>query len=126
MIKDAFEQGAILAVLQRDSNAFENAVQMLKTLYKDYGVPSERAEDIIGLYLTYFLSFNQITAFHCELEQVPFESRSHPSIKYPLELEQFLSEGNYQEIMNLSSKAPNQTFIWFTERIVDTIRNEIA
>jgi hypothetical protein len=82
--------------------------------------------DITGLYLTYFLSFNRIVDFHCELEQVPYENRSHASLKYPVELEHFIAEGNYQAIMSYSKNAPSSTFAWFTERIVDTIRHEIA
>jgi 26S proteasome regulatory subunit N12 len=42
LIKEAFEQGAFLAVLRKDSQAFENSVQMLKILYKDFDVQSDK------------------------------------------------------------------------------------
>lgn len=89
-------------------------------------MPSDKQLDIVGLYLTYFLSFNRVVDFHSELEMVPYAARENPNIKYPLELEACLSEGNYQSVINAASSAPSATFKWFTERIVDTIRNEIA
>ena len=92
-IKTVFETGALLAVHKKDSRGFENSVALLKNLYNDYGLKPNL--DILSLYLTYFISYNEFIKFHSELEQLPFADRAYPGVKYAIELEQFISEGNY-------------------------------
>lgn len=129
LIRTAYELALQAYIQIQDTNGIEQCFDMLKVLYFDYtGVigASEHVWKVLGLYLTYLLSFNKITEFHTELEAIPFKERANKFIRFAVELENFFMEGNYQQVLDSKDNVPAQEFSFFVNRILDTIRFEIA
>jgi len=128
-IRGAYELLLQAFIKSQNISGIQQCFDMLKTLYYDYSPvigASERFFEVMGLYLTYLLSFNKIEEFHCELEAIPFEQRQNSFIRFAVELEQYFMEGNYQQVLAAADHCPAQTFYFFLNRILDTIRFEIA
>lgn len=69
---------------------------------------------------------NRIGEFHTELELIPSASRSDKYIDYALRLEHYLMEGSYSKIREEKIAAPHELFSYFVDRLMDTMRQEIA
>lgn len=127
-IRDFFEVALQAYIKLQDVNGIEQCFEVLIALYQDYSQHIHDPEGrwkVIGLYLTFLLSYNKIEKFHCELESVPWELfTSNKYISFAVTLEQFFMEGNYQEV--LLARPPSHEFHFFVGRISDTIRFEIA
>ena len=127
-IRDFFEVALQAYIKLQDVTGIEQCFEILISLYQDYNTHIQDPEGqwkIIGLYLTFLLSYNKIEKFHCELEAVPWELfTTNKYISFAITLEQFFMEGNYNEV--LLARPPSQEFSFFVGRILDTIRFEIA
>lgn len=65
--------------------------------------------------------------FHTELELLPPNCLQNDIfINYPLLLEQCLMEGSYNKIFNAKLTVPSQTYSFFMDLLLETIRGEIA
>ena len=91
---------------------------------------------------------NKVSEFHTEIERLdPAEIHSDIYIKHPIQIEQFLMEGNYNKvttdfdtltlILKLSetltfqlflaqSNIPSESYGYFIEILIDTVRSEIG
>lgn len=54
------------------------------------------------------------------------EDLSDKYLKFVISIEQSLTLGNYKEVLNCKNKAPHEFFSVWLERILETIRTEIA
>lgn len=84
------------------------------------------AATIVGLYLLYLLSQNQIAEFHTELELVSHRSGgtliTHPCIRYVINLEQQLQEGCYNKVLGATQQVPHAAYLSFMEVLAHTVR----
>lgn len=69
---------------------------------------------------------NRIGEFHTELELLPPVSCSDKYIDYALRLEHYLMEGSYSKIREEKVAVPHALFSYFVERLMETVRQEIA
>ena len=126
-IREAYELALQGYIKVQDNVGIQQSFDVLKALYMDPALPpSDSKWGVMGLYLTYLLSLNQIEEFHTDLELIPYENRAHPSIKFSIELEQYFMEGNYKQVLAAKEKAPAAEFGFFVARILDAIRLEVA
>lgn len=81
LIRSMLEGAVLLSAQQQSTETFERHVQQLKPYYFDYANlypsrPSARKSELLGLWLLYLLSQNQIADFHCELELIATNATS--------------------------------------------------
>eukprot|EP00188_Purpureofilum_apyrenoidigerum_P005808 Plantae.Rhodophyta-Purpureofilum_apyrenoidigerum.ctg7999.p1 GENE.Plantae.Rhodophyta-Purpureofilum_apyrenoidigerum.ctg7999~~Plantae.Rhodophyta-Purpureofilum_apyrenoidigerum.ctg7999.p1 ORF type:complete len:266 (+),score=55.22 Plantae.Rhodophyta-Purpureofilum_apyrenoidigerum.ctg7999:171-968(+) len=127
--RQTYEKAAGLSILCEDTQGFYRNVALLKDYYLDYAqlLPESKSRDlIIGLHLLLLLAQNRIAEFHTELELVPEESRQDQYIKFPIRLEQFLTEGSYAKLTAAKDHIPEKSFAFFMELLMGTVRDEIA
>lgn len=133
-----FEIGALLSLLTSDYQNFENYFASLRPFYSSPKLHTQREANsdytkILSLYLIYLLSQGHISKFHVELESIlnsPFvnvENDTH--LRYPIDLERNLMEGNYIKIWNVLKNRDSlacSEYAHFTDSLVVTLRHEIA
>ncbi|XP_068257108.1 26S proteasome non-ATPase regulatory subunit 8 [Nyctibius grandis] len=102
----------------------------LKCYYFDYKeeLPeSAYKHQLLGLNLLFLLSQNRVAEFHTELERLPAkEIQSNVYIKHPVSLEQYLMEGSYNKVFLAKGNIPAESYTFFIDILLDTIRDEIA
>jgi len=125
-----FEELLITASIKtKNFEEFENAYKRLKVYNEDVSnlLPkSQELEKITALYLLYLLSFNRFADFHTELEKVSDADQQNQYIKFAISLEQSLAVGNYSNLFESRKRSPLPYFNVFLDRILETIRYEIA
>jgi len=129
LAREILELAALLSIRNKDEKGFERHIAQVKTYYNDYGValpPSARQYMLLGLNLLRLLANNRMGEFHTELELIPTDYMENIYIKHPLELEQFIIEGNYNKVYRARSDVPATYYSFFMENLVKTIRGEIA
>lgn len=131
LARDAYEIAALLSVAEEDEAGFERHVSQAKTYYVDYAsvLPaSPRQSLILGLNLVRLMAQNRIAEFHTELELVPPATRGDAMIDYALRLEHYLMEGSYSKMRDeqQASRMPHPAFGCFVQRLMGTVREEIA
>jgi 26S proteasome regulatory subunit N12 len=96
-------------------------------IHRRYPIPpSERQYPILGLNLLHLLAANRLAEFHTELELIPIEMHKNIYIKHPIQLEQYLMEGAYNKLWNARADVPADTYTFFMDILMDTVRSEIA
>jgi 26S proteasome regulatory subunit N12 len=137
LARETYELATLLSVKAEDIPAFERHIAQTKTLYNDYSVitaqsketsmpKSERQNLILGLNLLFLLSQNRMAEFHTELELIPLELHSTIFIQHPVQLEQYLMEGSYNKVVAAASQVPAESYKFFMDILVETVRDEIA
>ena len=128
--RDVLEIGALFAVLTEDIPAFERYLSQLKCYYFDYDgdLPESAFKyQILGLNLIRLLSQNRVAKFHTELELLPpHEIMHNVYISHPVSLEQWLMEGRYNKVFLSKDNVPAESYLFFINLLLDTIRAEIA
>ncbi|GAQ91151.1 Hypothetical protein KFL_007350010 [Klebsormidium nitens] len=127
--REVLEYAVLLTVKKEDEAGFERQFLQLKPYYVDTRnsiPPSSREQLITGLNLLRLLVQNRISEFHTELELIPSAQHSSPFIRYAIELEQSLMEGAYQKVLNSRTNLPDQSYAFFVNLLLDTVRDEIA
>eukprot|EP00095_Tigriopus_kingsejongensis_P005493 maker-scaffold619_size123246-snap-gene-0.32 protein:Tk05493 transcript:maker-scaffold619_size123246-snap-gene-0.32-mRNA-1 annotation:"26s proteasome non-atpase regulatory subunit 8" len=128
--RDILEIGANYSIASQDVDAFERYMAQLKTYYSDYAhiLPESPYQfELLGLNLLCLLSKNKIADFHTELEQLPADTlQNNPYIRNPVRLEQFIMEGNYNKVIMMKDNVPAESYSFFIDKLLDTIREEIA
>ena len=73
----------------------------MKSLYQNNAklVPTESTYKTLGLYLLYLLASERFADFHTELESLSSHEQSNAFIKYPIQLERYIMEGNYAKVL---------------------------
>ena len=84
--------------------------------------PSERQWLVLGLNLMRLLSRNRIAEFHTELELLPPVALTHPLIRYPVQVEQWLMEGSYNKVAKGRAQLPAAEYAPFIDTLAITIR----
>ena len=81
---------------------------------------------LLGLNLMCLLSQNRVAEFHTELERLPSKELNDIYIKTPISLEQYIMEGSYNKVLLLKENVPAESFGFFFDILLVTVRNEIA
>ncbi|CAB1348371.1 unnamed protein product [Coregonus sp. 'balchen'] len=128
ILGDVLEIGALWAVLKKDIPSFERYMSQLKCYYFDYkdDLP-ESAYMLLGLNLLFLLSQNRVSEFHTELERLTAKDiQTNVYIRHPVSLEQYLMEGSYNKVFLAKGNIPAESYTFFIDILLDTIRDEIA
>lgn len=129
-MREVYEIGAQHSVAAKDASCFERYMSMLKSLYTDQSkaLPeSSRMYELLGLNLLCLLSQNRLSDFHTELELLPPEILlSNPYIANPVQLEQFIMEGKYNKVIDTRYNVPADSYKFFIDILLVTIRDEIG
>jgi len=85
----------------------------------------------LGAHLLFLLAENRIGEFHTELELISSQSESkgkehENQIKFAIKLERCKMEGSYNKMFSESTKPFPEYYHQFTEKLVQTSRNDIA
>uniref|UniRef100_A0A6I8Q434 26S proteasome non-ATPase regulatory subunit 8 n=1 Tax=Xenopus tropicalis TaxID=8364 RepID=A0A6I8Q434_XENTR len=130
LARDILEIGAQWSILKKDIPSFERYMAQLKCYYFDYKdeLPeSAYKHQLLGLNLLFLLSQNRVADFHTELERLPAKDiQTNVYIKHPVSLEQYLMEGSYNKVFLAKGNIPAESYTFFIDILLDTIRDEIA
>lgn len=130
LARDILEIGAQWSILKKDIPSFERYMAQLKCYYFDYKeeLPeSAYKHQLLGLNLLFLLSQNRVAEFHTELERLPAKDiQTNVYIKHPVSLEQYLMEGSYNKVFLAKGNIPAESYTFFIDILLDTIRDEIA
>merc|ERR1712083_1084672 len=128
--RDTLEIGAQHAVMQEDIPGFERYMAQLQTYYHDHQgqLPDSPYQyQLLGLNLLCLLSQNRVAEFHTELERLPSkEVQENVYIKHPVSLEQYIMEGSYNKVLLAKGNVPAESYKYFIDILMTTVRNEIA
>lgn len=90
-------------------------------------VESENKYQLLGLNLLFLLSQNRVAEFHTELELLPAHIiHTNIFIRHPLALEQYFMEGSYNKIFQAKGNVPAESYNFFMDILLDTVRDEIG
>lgn len=129
LARDTLELAVFLSVKMEDEAAFERNYQQLQMYTSDARgllLPSQQQNLITGLNLLRLLVQNRIAEFHTELELIPQEIQQEAHIKHATQLEQQLMEGAYNKVLSAKSNVPDQSYLYFMDKLISTVRDEIA
>ncbi|XP_054711664.1 26S proteasome non-ATPase regulatory subunit 8-like [Uloborus diversus] len=128
--RDILELGAQWSIKNENIPAFERYMAQLKCYYLDYqnDLPDSASKyQLLGLNLLCLLAQNRVAEFHTELELLPAkEIHSNVYIKHPVSMEQYLMEGSYNKVFLSGDNVPAESYNFFINILLDTVRNEIA
>jgi len=128
--RDVLEIGALHSIAKHDIPSFERYLAQLKTYYFDYHTQlpeSVYKYQLLGLNLLCLLSQNRVADFHTELELLPAkEIQNNVYIRHPVSLEQYLMEGSYNKVFLSKGNVPSDTYTFFIDILLNTIREEIG
>jgi len=129
LAREILEHAVLFSVKSKDIPAFERYFAQVKPYYYDYArhIPaSQRQFSLLGLNLLRLLAQNRIAEFHSELELIPLEQHQNVHIRHPIALEQYIMEGSYPKVRAARQDVPNETYTFFMDILMDTIRDEVA
>jgi len=129
LAREILEHAVLWSVKSKDIPAFERYFAQVKPYYYDYAklIPaSQRQFSLLGLNLLRLLAQNRIAEFHSELELIPLEQHQNPHIRHPIALEQYIMEGSYPKVRAARADVPDETYTFFMDILMDTIRDEVA
>jgi len=130
LARDILELGAQWSILKKDIPSFERYMAQLKCYYFDFSgslAESPFTYQLLGLNLLCLLSQNRVAEFHTELELLPpKEIHNNIYIKHPIALEQYLMEGSYNKVFLARFNVPAESYLYFIDILLDTIREQIA
>lgn len=128
--RDVLEIGAQWAIAKKDITLFERYMAQLSTYYFDYkGELAESAYkyQLLGLNLLRLLAQNKLADFHTALEMLPaHEITQNVYIKHPVCIEQYLMEGSYNKVFLARGNVPAESYNFFIDILLQTIRDEIG
>jgi 26S proteasome regulatory subunit N12 len=128
--RDVLEIGVEWSVANKNIPSFERYMSQLKCYYYDYKNQigeSKNKYQLLGLNLLFLLSQNRVAEFHTELELLPANIiQTNQFVRHPLALEQYLMEGRYNKIFMAKGEAPANSYKFFIDILLDTVRNEIG
>lgn len=132
------EIGALSSLLSDNYSGFENYYSQLKQFYINSKIHPKKETNsettkIVSLYLLYLLSQGLISKFHIELEALnyyeQFDIEQDEYLKFPIDLEKNLMEGNYIKIWKLLKSdvnLPCNEYQIFIPTLIVALRFEIA
>eukprot|EP00931_Biecheleriopsis_adriatica_P017805 TRINITY_DN1263_c0_g1_i2.p1 TRINITY_DN1263_c0_g1~~TRINITY_DN1263_c0_g1_i2.p1 ORF type:complete len:294 (+),score=91.76 TRINITY_DN1263_c0_g1_i2:104-985(+) len=128
LVRETLELACFLSIRRRDTSGFERHVSQLKMFYdKQRDLPaSENKYLILGLSLLHLLASDRIGEFHTELELIPADGTENTYIKQPVQLEQYIMEGNYVKVLEAQKNVPQMYYAFFMERLIETVRQKVG
>jgi len=129
LAREILEHGALLSIKLKDIPSFERYIAQIKPYYYDFGqkLPqSQRQFMILGLNILHLLAKNKLDEFHTELELIPLHFHQDVYIKHPVQLEQYMMEGAYNKVLKAKDSVPHESYSFFMEMLMGTVRDEIA
>ncbi|KAL6449894.1 RPN12 26S proteasome regulatory subunit RPN12 [Candida maltosa Xu316] len=134
------EIGALSSLLTNNYSGFENYFAQLRPFYSNDKIHNLKkphvntdTTKIISLYLLYLLSQGLISKFHVELELIynsnQYDVEQDNYLKFPINLESNLMEGNYIKIWKLLKEEKNlpcKEYNHFVDTLINALRYEIA
>lgn len=127
--REVLEIAVLTSVQLQDEDIFGRNFAQLRALYVDTRSivqPSQHEALMTGLNLLHLLADNRIAEFHTELELIPQQVQQEPCVSYVVQMEQWLMEGTYKNILAARSSSPSECFEPLLERLASTVRLEIA
>jgi 26S proteasome regulatory subunit N12 len=128
--RDILEIGAQYSIARKDIGSFERYMAQLKCYYLDYknDLPESAYKyQLLGLNLLRLLAQNKLSDFHTELELLPVKDlHQNLYIKHPVSIEQYLMEGSYNKVFLARTNVPAESYNFFIDILLNTIRDEIA
>jgi len=125
LAREILEYCVLMAVKQKDINAFERHIAQLKTYYFDTVASgnsvlpvSQRQYTILGLNLLRLLALDRIAEFHTELELIQSQE-DNVFIKYPVQLEQYIMEGSYNKVFAAAKDVPAESYGYFVNYLIE-------
>ena len=58
--------------------------------------------------------------------RLPCSELSNVYIKHPVSLEQYIMEGSYNKVLSLKGNVPAESYNYFFDILLNTVREEIA
>ena len=82
---------------------------------------------LLGLHLLCLLAQYRVAEFHTELERLPGnEIQNNVYIEHSVSLEQYIMEGSYNKVLLAKGNVPAESYNFFIDILMDTVRNEIV
>jgi 26S proteasome regulatory subunit N12 len=134
MALKCLELACVLLIQHNDVETFTRVYTAISPYYtglSSNGMSSTaRSSDgtrakVIGLNLLRLLVLNDLSQFHSELERIPSSLKTHTNVKFALQLEQFLMEGNFSQFFDLVKNTPSKEYSVFVSPLVTSARKEI-
>lgn len=130
LARDVLEIGAQWAIARKDTAMFERYMAQLQAYYFDYKnelTESAYKYQLLGLNLLRLLAQNKLAEFHAAIEMLPAqELTQNVYIKHPVCIEQYLMEGAYNKIFLARGNVPAESYNFFIDILLQTIRDDIA
>lgn len=113
----------------KNEAGFDIAFQQIKQFYYEFShiIPeSSRKLYFVGLYLLHLLSSNRNTEYCFELEFLGPKDYLDEHISLPIEIEQCISEGNYNKLLNLNRAVSDPAYHFYLDKLSMSIKYQIA
>jgi len=122
------ELGALLSIVDEDLTAFARNVAQIKIYYSNAAATGTNTMKckVVGLNLMYLLVENRLSEFHAELELLTDTEASNPFVSFAINLERQLMVGSYDEVLKAGAHIPDQSYQFFMDNLVQTVRDSIA
>eukprot|EP01071_Lankesteria_metandrocarpae_P005570 Lankesteria_metandrocarpae@DN4043_c0_g1_i1.p1 len=128
--RDVLVASAYFALRNNMILAFESYATQLYAFYQNWQdviEPTSSELGIIGMLLMGHLVANSIGDFHLTVEQLPLALRSSsPHLKFPIELERNLTEGNFAKILEAQGSMPSPHYQPFLDNLLKAIQDASA
>ena len=127
--RDIYESAVLFTSNRGDDAASDRNFALLMPYYlelRDMIPRSEREALVWGLWLLTLLVQNRIAEFHATVELVPSDVMQSPEVTQVMELEGWMMQGSYAKVGSAQNSAVSPYFVPVLQRIVTTVRNEIA
>lgn len=129
MARDIYESAVLFTSNRGDDAASDRNFALLMPYYLELRemIPgSEREALLWGLRLLMLLVQNRIAEFHATVELLPSQVMLSPEVTQVMELEGWMMQGSYAKVGSAHSTAVSPYYVPLLQRIVTTVRNEIA
>lgn len=129
MARDIYESAVLFTSSRGDDAGSDRNFALLMPYYLDLRdlIPRSEKEALLwGLRLLSLLVQNRIAEFHATVELVPSDVMQSPEVTQVMELEGWMMQGSYAKVGSAESSAVSPYFVPLLQRIVTTVRNEIA
>jgi len=121
------ELGVLLSIVDEDLTAFARNVAQIKIYYSNAAAGTNTMKcKVVGLNLMYLLVENRLSEFHAELELLTETEASNPFVSFAINLERQLMVGSYDEVLNAGAHIPDQSYQFFMDNLLQTVRDSIA
>lgn len=127
--REVLEMAVLASVHLHDDETFVRNFAQLRALYFDSRSivpPSQNEALMTGLNLLHLLADNRIAEFHTEMELIPEQVQRDSCVAYVVQLEQWLMEGTYRNVLAARESMPSECFQPFLDKLTSTVREEIA